>query len=149
MNERRYSELIRFETFEERLRYLMLNGIVCDRTFGGNRYLNQAFYSKDPEWLQARDYVIVRDKACDLASYDHPINDIVINGKILKPKILVHHINPLTIEDILNRTKYLLDPDYLVCTIKNTHDIIHYGNDNSIKEKFVAREKNDTSPWLR
>lgn len=133
---RSYSELVTLHTFEERFEYLKLNGRVGEVTFGFDRYLNQAFY-KNPEWLRVRDKVIIRDNACDLG-----IEDREINGRIL-----VHHMNPLTSDDILNRSRYLLDPEYLICTMKNTHDAIHYSDSNLLIKSPIERRQNDTCPW--
>lgn len=138
MSIRTYSELILLPTFEERYQYLRLAGKVGQKTFGFDRYLNQMFY-KDPEWLAARDYVIIRDNGCDLA----------IPGREIHSKILVHHMNPITKDDILKRSKFLLDPEYLICTIKNTHDAIHYGDENLLFKEPIERSKNDTCPWRR
>lgn len=135
---RTYSELIQFETFEERFRYLKLDGRVGEETFGFDRWLNQKFY-KDPEWLSIRDFVIVRDCGCDLGLLDREIPEGV--------KILIHHMNPISKEDILRRTKRLLDPEYLITTIKLTHDAIHYGDDNILYVEPVERRVNDTCPW--
>lgn len=131
-----YSELIALTTFEERYRYLRLGGKVGEETFGFDRWLNQRFY-KDPEWLRVRDYVMVRDNGCDLA----------VPGREISGRIIVHHMNPITKEDILRRTKYLLDPEYLVCTVKNTHDAIHYGDEGLLILDPIVRTKNDTCPW--
>lgn len=131
-----YSELIALPTFEERYRYLRLGGRVGEETFGFDRWINQKFY-KDPEWLSARDYAIIRDNGCDLG----------IEGREIHGKILVHHMNPITKEDILYRTKILLDPEYLICTIKNTHDAIHYGDESLLIKDPIVRTKNDTCPW--
>lgn len=136
---RTYSELITLPTFEERYRYLRLGGRVGAETFGFDRWLNQQFYQKDDEWAALRDYVIVRDNGCDLAMPDRQI----------ETKILVHHMNPITKDDIIRRTKYLLDPEYLICTIKNTHDAIHYGDESKLILAPVERKRNDTCPWRR
>lgn len=138
MNIRSYSELIIFETFEERFNYLKLKGEVGKETFGFDRYLNQIFY-KDPEWLRVRDKVIIRDNGCDLGILDREIYS----------RILVHHMNPITKEDILSKSKYLLDPEYLICTTKNTHDAIHYSDDSILIKELINRTKNDTCPWRR
>ena len=138
-NIRTYSELILLPTFEERYEYLKLNGKVGEDTFGFDRYLNQEFYQKDIEWKSIRDYVIIRDNGCDLG----------IDGREIKGKILVHHMNPITKQDILQRTKYLLDPEYLICTIKSTHDAIHYGDEKLLIKNPVERLKYDTCPWRR
>lgn len=132
-----YSELITLPTFEERYQYLRLSGRVGEETFGYDRYLNQIFYSRDSEWLELRDFVIQRDNGCDLA-----IGDRSINGRIL-----IHHIEPITKEDILRRTRRLLDPDNLVCTMDSTHRAIHYGDEKLLIMAPVERTKNDTCPW--
>ncbi len=133
---RTYSELITLPTFEERYKYLRLGGKVGNETFGFDRYLNQMFYKTD-EWLRVRDYVIVRDNGCDLG----------IEGREIHGRILVHHMNPITKEDILRRSDYLLNPEYLICTIKQTHDAIHYGDDSLLFKEPVERTRNDTCPW--
>ena len=133
-----YSELIRLPTFEERYRYLRIGGSVGEETFGFDRYINQKFY-KTKEWLSIRDYVIARDLGCDLG-----IEDREIAGRIL-----IHHMNPISIDDILNRTEFLLDPEYLICTSKNTHDAIHYGDESLLITAPIERTKNDTCPWRR
>lgn len=138
MSIRTYSELITLPTFEERYQYLRLNGRVGEETFGFDRWLNQRFY-KDPEWLAIRDEVIIRDNGCDLA----------FPGREIYSRILIHHMNPITKDDILQRSKYLLDPEYLICTIKNTHDAIHYGDENLLVKGPVERKPNDTCPWRR
>lgn len=133
---RTYSELITIPTFEERYEYLRLGGKVGEETFGFDRYLNQTFYKSD-EWLDVRDYVITRDQGCDLACLDREIHG----------RILVHHMNPITIEDIVRKTKYLLDPEYLISTVKNTHDAIHYGDRSLLMLAPIERTINDTCPW--
>ena len=138
MSIRTYSELILLPTFEERYQYLRLNGRVGEETFGFDRWLNQRFY-KDPEWLAVRDKVIIRDNGCDLAIPDREIHS----------RILIHHMNPITKDDILQRSRYLLDPEYLICTFKNTHDAIHYGAENLLFKGPVERKPNDTCPWRR
>ena len=135
---RSYSELIQLPTFIERYRYLRLGGRVGEETFGFDRWLNQMFY-KDDEWLAVRDYVILRDNGCDLAMPDREI----------KGRILVHHMNPITKDDILRRSKFLLDPEYLISTIKNTHDAIHYGNEDLLYTDPIIRTANDTCPWRK
>ena len=136
MSIKTYSELIKIPTFKDRFEYLRLDGKVGEETFGFDRYLNQIFY-KSPEWKAARDFVIIRDHGCDLAMEGHEILG----------RILVHHMNPIRIEDIVNRSKYLLDPEYLICTIKNTHDAIHYGDGSLLITGPIERTKNDTCPW--
>lgn len=133
---RTYSELINIPTFEERLQYLRLYGNVGEDTFGFDRYLNQIFYSS-PEWKKVRQYVITRDMGCDLG----------IDGYEISGKILIHHMNPLSKEDILNKTEFLLNPEYLICTSYDTHQFIHYGNRELVNRDPIIRTKNDTCPW--
>lgn len=133
-----YSELITLPTFEERYEYLRIGGRVGEETFGFDRYLNQIFY-KSKEWLSIRDQVIARDNGCDLG----------IPGREIHRRILIHHMNPITVEDILNRSDFLLNPEYLICTVKNTHDAIHYGDENLLNKDPIERTKNDTCPWRR
>lgn len=140
MNIKTYSELITLPTFIERYEYLRIGGAVGEETFGFDRYLNQTFY-KTKEWLSVRDYVIVRDQACDLGISDRRIPNGV--------KILVHHMNPITVDDILNRSKYLLDPEYLISTVKNTHDAIHYGDSSLLLTEPIERTPYDTCPWKK
>lgn len=140
MSIKTYSELITIPTFEERYRYLRLNGRVGEETFGFDRYLNQMFYKSD-EWLSVRDFVIIRDNGCDLGMPDRKIPDGV--------KILVHHMNPIAVEDILHRSDFLLNPDYLICTVKNTHDAIHYGDESLLLTVPRERSRYDTCPWKR
>ena len=138
MNIRTYSELSQLTTFEERYRYLRLGGRVGKETFGFDRWINQMFY-KDPEWLKVRDIVIMRDNGCDLG----------IEGREIYSRIIVHHMNPITKADILDRSKFLLDPEYLICTVKNTHDAIHYGDESLLITLPIERSPNDTCPWRR
>lgn len=138
MNIRTYSELSQLATFEERYRYLRLGGRVGKETFGFDRWINQMFY-KDPEWLKVRDIVIMRDNGCDLG----------IEGREIYSRIIVHHMNPITKVDILDRSKFLLDPEYLISTVKNTHDAIHYGDESLLITLPIERSKNDTCPWRR
>ena len=138
-NIRTYSELSKFKTFRERYEYLKLDGTVGEETFGFDRYINQMFY-KSEEWKRIRNYVITRDNGCDLGIQDRKIVDSVI---------LVHHMNPITKEDIFNKNEILLDPEYLITTIKPTHDAIHYGDESLLAEDLVIRSKNDTCPWKR
>lgn len=136
MSIRTYSELIALPTFKERYKYLKLSGKVGEETFGFDRYLNQVFY-KSKEWLSIRDYVIVRDNGCDLGIEGHEIHG----------RILIHHMNPISKEDILRRSDILLNPEYLITTIKNTHDAIHYSDDSLLIDEPIIRTKNDTCPW--
>ena len=135
-NIRTYSELITLPTFKERYEYLRLGGRVGEDIFGFDRYLNQAFY-KSEEWRSIRDHVITRDNGCDLGMEGHEIFG----------RILIHHMNPIRKEDIINRSDILLNPEYLICTIKNTHDAIHYGDESLLVIAPVERRKNDTCPW--
>lgn len=137
MSIRTYSELIRLPTFEERYRYLRLGGVVGEETFGFDRYLNQQFYTSD-KWRAVRDRVIVRDNGCDLA---------MAGREIRGGRILVHHMNPITIDDILQQSEFLMNPEYLICTVKNTHDAIHYGDESLLIAAPVERFRNDTCPW--
>lgn len=136
-NIRTYSELIQLETFEDRFEYLKLGGKVGEETFGSDRYLNQLLY-KLPEWRSTRDYVIVRDNGCDLAMPDR---------EIVSDNILVHHMNPITVKDIIERSEYVLNPEYLICTTLNTHNAIHYGDSELLYKDPIVRSKNDTCPW--
>lgn len=137
---RTYSELIRIPTFEERYRYLRLGGRVGEDTFGFDRYLYQNFL-RTKEWYDLRDFIITRDMGCDLAMPDREIPDGV--------RILVHHMNPVSKEDLLQRSEILLDPKYLISTIKRTHDAIHYGDEQLLVTDTVERRKNDTCPWKK
>ena len=138
MSIKRYSELILLPTFEERYKYLQLNGAIGDETFGFDRYINQMFY-RSQEWRQVRDYVIVRDNGCDLG----------IEGHEIRGKILIHHMNPIGIKDIQQVNKFLLDPEYLITTMLSTHNAIHYGDESLLVTDPIERSKNDTCPWKR
>ena len=138
MSIKTYSELIQLPTFEERFKYLQMNGFVGKETFGFDRYLNQNFY-RSLEWKRVRDEVIIRDNGCDLG-----IEDRSIAGKIL-----IHHMNPITDKDIVNVTDFLLNPEYLICVSHITHNAIHYGNEDLLIKDPVVRTKNDTCPWKR
>ena len=135
---RTYSELKQLKTFEERYEYLKLEGQVGVDTFGFDRYLNQVFY-KSPEWQSVRNEVIVRDNGCDLG----------IEGREIHTKILVHHMNPISKEDILHRSDILLNPEYLITTLKRTHDAIHYGDADTLIKDPIERAANDTCPWRK
>ena len=138
MSIRTYSELITLPTFEERFRYLQLGGKVGEDTFGHDRYLNQMFYTSD-EWRRIRRDVIVRDNGCDLGIQDREIHGLII----------IHHMNPITIEDIINRSEFLLNPEYLISTVKNTHDAIHFSDEKILITDPIERRPNDTCPWKR
>ena len=134
---RRYSELIQLSTFEERFNYLKLNGVVANETFGFDRYLTQQFY-RSAEWKRVRQQVIIRDRGCDLAVPDHEIFD----------QIIVHHMNPMSLEDIENNPELLLDPEYLICVSLDTHNAIHYGDGSYVnKDVVVDRMPGDTTLW--
>ena len=134
---RTYSELVALPTFEERFRYLQLSGSVGAETFGFERYLNQRFYSS-AEWKRVRDTVILRDNGCDLG-----IQDRVIGGKVV-----IHHMNPVTRDDILSQSDLLLNPEYLVCVSPETHNAIHYGDEGLlVPSSVVERKPNDTCLW--
>lgn len=133
---RTYSELIALPTFKERFEYLQLNGSVGEETFGFSRYLNQVLYHSD-EWSRLRDEIIIRDNGCDLA---HP--DYSIRGRII-----IHHMNPITKADILDRSDFVLDPEFLITTTINTHNAIHYGDYSLIPQLNPERKPNDTCPW--
>lgn len=136
---RTYSELIQLGSFEERFNYLKLHGNVGYETFGFDRYLNQKFY-KSAEWKHIRDIVIVRDMGCDMA----------LRGYDIGGKIIIHHMNPMSIEDLETNPSLLLDPEFLVCVSQETHNAIHYGDDSILnKNKFEERVPNDTIPWRR
>nr|UVY31397.1 MAG: NinG protein [Bacteriophage sp.] len=149
MNQRTYTELCQYATFEDRFHYLQLHGAVGHDTFGFDRYLNQDFY-QSREWRQFRDKIIVRDMGCDLAHPEHEITDWVIrNGKPIRPRIIIHHLNPLTKEDVLGHTDALLDPENVVCVSDRTHKAIHYGDDTILKPAFAERRPGDTCPWRK
>ena len=132
-----YTELITFKTFEERFRYLRLNGRVAEETFGVQRWLNQVFY-RTKEWKDFRREILIRDNMCDLG----------IEGRDIYNYALVHHINPITPKDILERRMdVLLNPENVITTIKRTHDAIHYGDETILVLEPADRKPNDTIPW--
>lgn len=131
-----YSELVGFKTLEERYRYLRIGGRVGEETFGFDRWMNQVFY-KDPRWRDIRDEVITRDNGCDLG----------LEGYDIHGKIFVHHMNPVTKDDILYNFDSLLNPEFLISTSKRTHDAIHYGNEDLLPQSPIVRTRNDTCPW--
>lgn len=135
---RTYSELSKLKTFKERFNYLKLNGKVGEDTFGFDRYLNQLFYKSD-EWQKIRDDVIIRDNGCDLG----------INGRDIRGTIIIHHMNPISIDDIKLRSDYLLNPEYLITTVLSTHNAIHYGSSDLLELEITSRRKNDTCPWKK
>lgn len=124
-------------TFEDRFRYLCLDGVVGMDTFGFDRYMNQMFY-RSTEWKTMRHKIILRDNGCDLGIQDKPIFD----------KIIIHHMNPIMVNDIIESTEYLLNPEYLICVSHDTHNALHYGDMNYLRlNQVVTRSRNDTSPW--
>lgn len=131
-----YTDLVLLPTFEERFQYLRLNGRVGEDTFGFDRYLNQVFY-RSQKWKSVRDYVIVRDNGCDLG----------IEGREIRGKVYIHHMNPITLEDIERESAFLLDPEYLISVTHDTHNAIHYGDESLLIKPPVERSKNDTCPW--
>ena len=135
---RNYSELITLRTFKERFEYLKLDGIVGEETFGFDRYMNQIFY-KSKEWASVRREVIIRDNGCDLG----------VDGYEIHGKILIHHMNPINLSDIVHKTDELLNPDYLITTVLSTHNAIHYGDASLLPALPVERRVNDTCPWRR
>lgn len=141
---RTYTDLLKISSFEERLKYLMLYGKVGHDTFGYDRYLNQYLYQRSEDWKRIRKYVINRDNACDLA---HPDYEIHPDGR--RYIILVHHMNPITKEDLLNRSDIVLDPEFLITTTRDTHNIIHYGFTKSKRPTLIERMPNDTCPWRK
>lgn len=133
---RTYSELLQLPTFEERLEYLRISSQIGLSTFGFARFLNQEFYHSR-EWKDVREFVFVRDLGCDLAVEDRPILG----------RYVVHHMNPITVEDVEHSTDFLLNPEYLITTTDDTHNSIHYGKVSNMPSPFVERRPNDTCPW--
>ena len=133
---RTYSELQQLETFEERFDYLKLDGVVGRSTFGFDRWINQYFY-KLHEWKTARNFVIVRDDGCDLG----------IPGFEIGSGLLVHHMNPISVDDIKQNEEWILDPNFLITTSLRTHNAIHYSNNNLLPRGFADRKSGDTKLW--
>lgn len=133
---RRYSELSRIADFEERYEYLALNGQVAEVTFGTERYLNQRFYTS-AEWRRVRDDVIIRDLGCDLG----------IEGMDIHSGLYIHHMNPMTVEDIVHANPAILDPEYLITCTLNTHNAIHYGDASKLRKPYTPRRPGDTKLW--
>lgn len=136
MKIRTYTEMSKLPTFRERFEYLKLSGVVGRDTFGYDRYLNQQFY-RSAEWRRIRDLVIVRDNACDLG----------IDGHEIVTRIYIHHMNPITKDDILQHSADIVDPEYLVCVTQDTHNAIHYGFGPHDGGLPIERKPNDTCPW--
>jgi hypothetical protein len=135
---RTYSQLSKLPIFEERYKYLQLNGTIGGEIFGFDRHVNQNFY-KSQEWKSVRDFVIVRDNACDLG----------IEGYEIFGKIFIHHMNPIMLKDIKNHFDFLLNPEYLISTTHSTHNAIHYGDETLLIKAPVERSRNDTCPWRK
>lgn len=133
---RTYSELNELETFEERLEYLTIGGQVGWETFGFDRHIGQGFY-KSNEWNRAREQVISRDYGCDLG----------VRGFEIHTNILIHHINPMDVADIINHEPWIIDPEYLITTTHRTHNTIHYGNGNPYPKVVTERTRGDTTLW--
>lgn len=133
---KRYSELESICTFRERFEYLKLSGSVGRSTFGFDRYIGQNFY-KSREWKSSRDFVIVRDGGCDLGVPDYEIHG----------ELLVHHINPIAVEDIVGGESWIFDPEFLITTTHNTHNAIHYGDASLLPKVLIARHPGDTKLW--
>lgn len=133
---RSYAAVRRLKTFEERYAYLQLKGQVGRNTFGYDRYLNQNFY-RSSEWKRIRRDVIVRDNGCDLG----------IEGREIRDRILIHHMNPMTVEDVIHSEAYILDPQYLITTSHSTHNAIHYGDDTLLQVQYNPRRPGDTTLW--
>lgn len=133
---RTYTELCQLTTFKERYEYLRLDGVVGESTFGFDRYLNQVFY-RSQKWRSVRDQIIIRDEGCDLG----------VEGHDIYGKVIIHHMNPITIDDIEKESAYLLNPEFLICVTHSTHNAIHYGDERLLATGPITRTKNDTCPW--
>lgn len=136
MSIKTYSELVTIPTYEDRFRYLQLKGAVGKDTFGYDRYLNQILYNS-PEWKRLRNQIIIRDNGCDLGC----------EGYEIYGRVLIHHLNPITVEDVVSRNPIVFDPENLICVSHNTHNAIHYGDESLLILAPVERTKNDTCPW--
>lgn len=133
---RRYSELSQIDSFEERFEYLSLRGTVGESTFGFERHINQSFY-RSVEWRQLRHHVIARDLGCDMAFPEHEIHD----------RVIIHHMNPMTVDEIVQGEEQILNPDYLITVSHNTHNAIHYGDSNLLPKPLIERRPGDTRLW--
>lgn len=138
MSAKTYSELIKFPTFAERFEYLKLHGELGDLTYGKDRYLNQVLYNSE-EWRRCRRLIVIRDKGQDLGC----------EGFTIQGRILIHHIEPITVDDILNRSQRVFDPENLICVSHDTHNALHFGKKNYLGGELIERTKNDTCPWKR
>lgn len=135
---RTYSELIQIPTFKERYEYLRIKGVVGADTFGFDRWLNQKFY-RSTEWKRIRNQVILRDNGCDLG----------VDGYDIYGRIIIHHMNPITMVDLVGATDYLINPEFLICTTHDTHNAIHYGDAELLQSDPIERKPNDTCPWKK
>lgn len=133
-----YTDLIKLPTFEERFRYLELGGAVGADTFGFDRYLNQRFYTSQI-WQRIKREVIIRDNGCDLG----------MEGYTIFGRVIVHHMNPITVEDVVKQTDALLNPEFLICVSHTTHNAIHYGSEELLPKGPADRKPNDTCPWRK
>lgn len=136
MRTRTYSELLTLPSLEERFRYLSLGGSVGESTFGFDRWLNQQFY-RSREWQEVRQYVILRDNGCDLA----------VRGNLIHERIYIHHMNPLTAEQLVHGDPAISDPEYLISCTHRTHNAIHYGDESLLPKQYVPRRPGDTKLW--
>ena len=136
MRIRTYSELSRLQTFEERYKYLALKGIVGNSTFGFDRYINQQFY-RSAQWRQLRHHIIVRDNSCDLG----------VEGYDIHSRLVIHHMNPMTVADISSGDESILDPEFLITTMHWTHNAIHYGDESLLIKPLTSRQPGDTKLW--
>lgn len=136
MRKRNYRELLQFKTFEDRFDYLKLAGEVGNPTFGYDRYFNQQFYHSS-EWRRARNRIILRDNGCDLGMPDYEIHG----------RIYIHHINPITKQDVEEFSDNLFDPDNLICVTFDTHNAIHFGDERTLPKTPIERAPGDTCPW--
>lgn len=136
MTIRTYSELERFDTFEERFHYLALRGDVGRSTFGFDRYINQQFYTSR-QWRQLRHHIIARDEGCDLG----------VAGYEIHGQLLIHHINPLQVDDIVHSDPSILDPEFLITTTQRTHNALHFGDERQLPRPLVPRRRGDTKLW--
>jgi hypothetical protein len=136
MKNKSYLELNRLETFIDRYEYLKLDGVVGKSTFGFDRWINQRFY-RSREWQSARDYVIVRDGGCDLG----------VAGFDIHSGLLVHHMNPISVDDLEHGNEWIIDPNYLITTSLRTHNAIHYGDESLLPRGPITRRFGDTNLW--
>lgn len=137
MKKRTYKELSRLKTLDERFEYLKMGGTVGVDTFGFDRYLNQALY-RSSEWRRVRREVIIRDGGCELG----------LDGYEIQGGIIIHHMNPITEQDIVERNEDIFNPEYLICCSKLTHNAIHFGDKDLLPHEYIERRKGDTCPWM-